>query len=504
MPFPITTCLLSLLLLASHHHALNHSNHDDDNNNNNIAYFKYLTSSLNPYFTTHNSNKCNFDADCTGNTTNCLNGECIQICSDPDNCEFSHCTGKAYFTSSDPAAHSIHTSNANLGQYLATKRCAWLLRNLDSGKFNDLAHDLAEHEFPPFIQLEIDSFSTNFGNDYLYVFDGDSVYSPLIAALSGDAICTPEPSFTADTHILPTRTTFTINFFNTSSLFLLFKSDIYSDGSSPRPSLDLKKPAGVHLNHRFSASCTDQLITNVQNTVCYNSVNPSTSGFSFSNLISAKDVATKVTTVNYTPPEPSATRLDSSTRRALHTSFVYKNFNYIMGGYSFQSKAVGQSFLARLNLDSLVWEEDLPGRFKEKVKFPGGFESAESEVLVPEGRYAHASVVDAVRGEVFMYGGVKYEGVGSGKQVTNELWRYDLKGNVWEVLNEDVVVEESYADSKKYVLPVAVSGHSMCVVENGDGSRSLLVFFGFSEYYGSTLNIIQEYNLGKCYERPEI
>jgi len=155
--------------------------------------------------------------------------------------------------------------------------------------------------------------------------------------------------------------------------------------------------------------------------------------------------------------------------------------------------------MSRLDLSNSIWEHDLSEKnrhINQKSKIYGLFESMYTESPIPEARYAHSSVVDTVTGEVFMYGGVKYQEA-SGKQVTNELWKYDLENNLWTLLNEDLVVEQNYADSKKYVLPVAVSGHSMCLVSNDDGSRSLLVFFGFSEYYGSTLNIVQEYNLGE-------
>jgi hypothetical protein len=80
--------------------------------------------------------------------------------------------------------------------------------------------------------------------------------------------------------------------------------------------------------------------------------------------------------------------------------------------------------------------------------------------------------------------------------VTNELWQFHLPTNKWTLLTgKDGVDTQSV---KNYVLPVAVGGHSMSLVDNnGDASSSLLIFFGFSEYYGSTLHVIQEYNLRK-------
>ncbi len=213
MPVSINLCLFIILLIAFFHHALSQTS---------TVYSK----GSNPYLIAHNNDICNLDADCKGKNKNCLNGQCIQICNESTDCEFTHCNGKVLYTSSDQTTRSINTSNSNLGQYLAGKRCSWLLRNLDSGKFKDLTLNPLVYEFPPFIQLEVHEFSTNFGNDYLYIFDGDSVYSPLIAAISGEAVSTPDP-VTVNTHIL-TNKAYAIDFFNTSNIFLLFKSDIYS------------------------------------------------------------------------------------------------------------------------------------------------------------------------------------------------------------------------------------------------------------------------------------
>ena len=106
-----------------------------------------------------------------------------------------------------------------------------------------------------------------------------------------------------------------------------------------------------------------------------------------------------------------------------------------------------------------------------------------------------------------MFGGIKYEIDNENyssfikKETTNELWIYHFDTNKWFLLN-------SYAKDrqiKNYILPLSVSGHSMHLIERptfrnqysslNTPNRSLLIFFGFSEYYGSTLNIIQEYNL---------
>ena len=118
-----------------------------------------------------------------------------------------------------------------------------------------------------------------------------------------------------------------------------------------------------------------------------------------------------------------------------------------------------------------------------------------------------------------MYGGIKYETMGNhdNKQITNELWKFNLINNKWLLLNSDSSSASSEPNldtttrentKKLYILPIGVAGHSMSLIRknsaisssssnNNKNSTSLLIFFGFSEYYGSTLNIIQEYNLSK-------
>ena len=118
-----------------------------------------------------------------------------------------------------------------------------------------------------------------------------------------------------------------------------------------------------------------------------------------------------------------------------------------------------------------------------------------------------------------MFGGVIYDASdtklpqNAHKETTNELWSYNLQTNKWTLLNS-VSVSNVTADKddtnnntttaqhkpsdagKKYILPVGVSGHSMHLVERGAYGKSILIFFGFSEYYASNLNLIQEYVLG--------
>lgn len=172
--------------------ALNRSDffdYDLNSQKGEISYFKYLTSNFQPLFEVEQGNikknsKCKQDSGCRDGSK-CFRGDCIQLGdfrSGHD--KYLHCSGKSLFSSSDKIGHQIETNNFpdGLSQYLSGNECSWLLRNLNSGKFQDINNNQIS-EFPPFTQLEIERFNTEFGNDYLYVFNGDSIYSPLIAAL---------------------------------------------------------------------------------------------------------------------------------------------------------------------------------------------------------------------------------------------------------------------------------------------------------------------------------
>ena len=111
-----------------------------------------------------------------------------------------------------------------------------------------------------------------------------------------------------------------------------------------------------------------------------------------------------------------------------------------------------------------------------------------------------------------MYGGIKFKSSGSNygmnfinKQTTNELWSFNLETNKWFLLNlnesstSSTTTTTTYLHGgfpsnnlKNYMLPLSVSGHSMHLI-----NQSLFIYFGYSEFYGTTLNLIQEYKLGK-------
>ena len=119
--------------------------------------------------------RCSKDTDCLGSSRFCLQGNCVKVCSErslPD-CVYFHCDGKVSIVSNQVGEQLIETNNhPKMEHYLANKKCSWILKN------NNL-----QTNGTAFIRLTVERFSTEFANDYLYIFAGDSIYSPLVATL---------------------------------------------------------------------------------------------------------------------------------------------------------------------------------------------------------------------------------------------------------------------------------------------------------------------------------
>lgn len=80
----------------------------------------------------------------------------------------------------DPSG-SVHDG---LGNYSIGVKCSWLI---DARDHNSIADKLspAGSGKPSVIRLHLEEFATECGWDHLYVYDGDSVESPLLAVFSG-------------------------------------------------------------------------------------------------------------------------------------------------------------------------------------------------------------------------------------------------------------------------------------------------------------------------------
>ena len=122
------------------------------------------------------SNECKSDLHCVDGKF-CLNGSCVDTCYNgdmSDRCIYFHCNSKQLVTNQS-SSNIIETNNyPQLSSYFSNQKCSWLLKSRNN---NNNKSSL------PFIQLSFSRFSILHTSDYLYIFDGDSIYSPMIASL---------------------------------------------------------------------------------------------------------------------------------------------------------------------------------------------------------------------------------------------------------------------------------------------------------------------------------
>ena len=174
-PSLLTIYLLCLITLAKHVVSLNSSELLNDSD-----YVKDETLSLlAPTF----SNECKSDSHCVDERF-CLNGSCVDTCRNGDvsaHCVYFRCDAKQLITN-ESRGEVIETNNYPLlGSYFANQKCSWLLKHhIDSSR---RLHVTRPNASWPLIELSFSRFSTLHASDYLYIFDGDSIYSPMMAAL---------------------------------------------------------------------------------------------------------------------------------------------------------------------------------------------------------------------------------------------------------------------------------------------------------------------------------
>lgn len=64
------------------------------------------------------------------------------------------------------------------GNYSVGVKCSWLI---DAREHSLFRNSIQSNDKQPTIRLHVEEFATECGWDHLYVFDGDSVESPLLA-----------------------------------------------------------------------------------------------------------------------------------------------------------------------------------------------------------------------------------------------------------------------------------------------------------------------------------
>ncbi|XP_065349257.1 attractin-like protein 1 isoform X2 [Cloeon dipterum] len=386
--------------------------------------------------------------------TECVNGFCANgTCNCYDgwqgpNCQF--CGGKVRL--SEPSGYILDGQ----GNYSVDVKCSWLV---SSGTPNAT------------IRLHLEEFATECGWDHLYVYDGDSVRSPLLAVFSGlmykdDYRVRRVPEVVA----------------KSGSALLHFYSDVaynmtgfnisYRLNSCPSRFSD--SPCSGH-GVCIDGSCTcDALYIGdaCEIPVCPNDC----SGKGQCNREKHRcecwgdargdDCSQSAEKGFWELLQPKAFVPEGS---ASHGVVVWRDSLYVVGGESYEKA-------------KLMYVYDFTGNIWETVHI--------NSKNVPQSRYGHSTVIFGDK--IFMYGGVDVSG-----HVSAELWAFDISANAWE--NITVRAESCTHQKLNPKLPcgpLRSTGHTATVVSSKvKKSEKMIVIFGHSPIYGY-LNTVQEYNFG--------
>ncbi|KAK7866706.1 hypothetical protein R5R35_003244 [Gryllus longicercus] len=397
-----------------------------------------------------------YSANCSG--VQCVNGECVNgtgcVCFDGwqgPSCQF--CGSKVRLSDTNGHIHDGH------GNYSVDVKCTWLV--YAGGHANTT------------IRLHLEEFATECGWDHLYIFDGDSVDSPLLAVFSG-LMYKDGYNIRRIPEVVATSGSALLHFYSDVAYNMTGFNISYRLNSCPsRYSSEICSGHGV---------CIDGICTcdaSFMGEACHIPVCPNNcsnsqgacnrekhrcdckQGFKGDDCSQREDGGYWEVVQSAFMPKGSAS----------HGAIVWKDSLYIVAGESYQSAEM----IYLYDFNGNVWET--PHMDSKKV---------------PLTRYGHSAVLYGDK--IYMYGGVSKNG--SISMVSAELWAFDVNAKTWE--NITVRTEPCNSTGTNISLlcgPLRVAGHTATLVTSRDGDDKMVVIFGHSPQYGY-LNTVQEYQFG--------
>ncbi|XP_071828019.1 attractin-like protein 1 isoform X5 [Apostichopus japonicus] len=361
---------------------------------------------------------------------NCVNGYCDSlteecVCYDGwqgENCD--HCGGRARLV--ETSGHILE-SPAN---YKTSHKCSWLI---DSQRNNTPIH------------LELEEFATECGWDHLFIYDGDSIHSPLVAALSG-----PVRYDTTDIrHQFTLTSGFAYLYFYSDAAYSLDGFNIsYSIGDCRDRNCSGN---GICNTEAYQCQCFEGWTGEGCNIpTCPNDCGTSgncVAGQCICNQgFYGRDCGTEETEGLWEVREESTVF-----SRASAASVMIADELWLIGGYDFIKESSMPVF--KYNFTSGI-----------SVHVPVTSESGN----LPQPRYGHSAAL--YEDVIIIYGGSLIDG-----PVSSELWFFNITSLSW--------VQKDSSGSK------SMEGHTAHMV-NG----SMLVFFGYNPTYGY-VGWVQQYNI---------
>ncbi|XP_075233105.1 attractin-like protein dsd isoform X2 [Lycorma delicatula] len=396
----------------------------------------------------------------------CVNGECVNgtcVCLDGwqgPSCQF--CGGKVRLSGPSGLIHD------GTGNYSIDVKCSWLV---DAGGVPNAT-----------IRLHIEEFATECGWDHLYIFDGDSVHSRLLAVLSG-LMYKENYSIRRIPELVATSGYALLHFYSDVAYNMTGFNISYRLNSCPSRT--------SHQNCSGHGVCIDGVCTCDAlyiGEACDTPICPNNCSFS-NGVCNAEqhrcdcnekyrgEDCSQVADRGYW--EVVQTKDFVPEGSASHAAVVWRDSLYIVGGESYYHPPIHQ--LPK----QLIYVYDFNGKVWETYHM----ESRN----IPTPRYGHSAVLFGDK--IYMYGGVKIGG-----QVCNELWAFDVSAKTWEnitVKAEQCQININNSSTTSLCGPLKSSGHTATLVTTNKLKKSerMIVIFGHSPVYGY-LNTVQEYHFG--------
>ena len=322
------------------------------------------------------------------------------------------------------------------GNYSSDLQCTWLI---DSATENAT------------IRLEFNYFETECSWDHLYIFDGDSIYSPMIATLSGSLV--KDGKFSSTIPEITAQSGRAYLYFYSDAAFNMSGFNLtYSINSCPRNCSN----NGVCVGDRCTCdaefqgdACELSICPNSCSGrgECDKSLHKCVCYFGYIGADCSQEMSQGYWTFVSSSNKPKG--------RALHQTAIYQDTMYILGGEHFDNN---EAFLVKYYMKLKKW--DSLHRHNE-----------------PESRFGHSAIV--FNHKLFVYGGMLRNGT-----ITQQLWEFDL-------LNEDwVQISGRSLTNSDFCCPIATVGHTATLVNN-----VMIVIFGYNPTYGF-LSHVQHFNLG--------
>lgn len=334
-----------------------------------------------------------------------------------------------------------------IGNYSTDLQCTWII---DAGN-NDSV-----------IRLEFVHFETECSWDHLYIFNGDSVFAPVLAAFSGILV--------KDGHAIQRIPEITAHF---GRAYLYFYSDAaynmsgfnisYSVNTCPKNcsghGVCVSPTMGCTCDAGYDGEACDRVICPNDcsgNGVCDREQHKC--------ICYAEFVGADCSQHQHDGYWTTVNVIKNVNGRALHQTVLHENSMYVIGGEYYET----QEFLVRFDLKTKKWESIKSYPDEEK----------------PSDRFGHSVVLHEHK--IVMFGGMIKNGT-----ITRELWTYDLLKQTWSIWldGEDFYLNSCSSD---YCAPLPVMGHTATLVDN-----LMIIIFGYNPVYGY-LNIVQEFSFCKC------